>query len=86
MRTADAFDGEIHLVLTDVIMPDMNGKELVERLREVRKDVQVLYMSGYPAEVIGSQGVLDNGTNFIRKPFGIQEFTAKVRQVLDSRG
>ena len=85
LRTARAFEGTVHLVVSDVIMPDMNGKELFEELRKDRQDVQILYMSGYPADVISSQGVLDSGINFIRKPFGVQEFSAKVRQVLDSR-
>lgn len=86
LETAGSFPGDIHLVISDVIMPDMNGKELYERISEVRKDINILYMSGYPAEVISSQGVLDSGINFIRKPFSVQELTAKVRQVLDNSG
>jgi PAS domain S-box-containing protein len=86
LEKAGSFADEIHLMISDVIMPDMNGKELFERLREIRKDIKILYMSGYPAEVISSHGVLDSGINFIRKPFSVHDFAAKVRQVLDSRG
>jgi len=86
LQKAASFPGDIHLVISDVIMPDMNGKELYERISEVRKDIKILYMSGYPAEVIGTHGILDSGINFIRKPFSVQEFTAKVRQVLGSIG
>jgi PAS domain S-box-containing protein len=85
LEKAGSYAGEIHLMISDVIMPDMNGKELFERLRENRKDIGILYMSGYPAEVISSQGVLDGGIDFIRKPFSVHEFAMKVRQVLDSR-
>lgn len=86
LRTAESFAGDIHLVVSDVIMPDMNGKELFERISEVRKGVKILYMSGYPADVIGTHGVLDSGINFLRKPFSAQELTAKIRQALDGSG
>ncbi|MHB8844748.1 MAG: PAS domain-containing protein [Nitrospirota bacterium] len=86
LAKAGSFDGEIHLMISDVIMPEMNGKELFERVREIRNTIRVLYMSGYPAEVISSQGVLDGGIDFIRKPFSVHDFAMKVRQVLDSRG
>jgi two-component system cell cycle sensor histidine kinase/response regulator CckA len=83
LEKAGSFAGEIHLLATDVIMPQMNGKELYERLRAVRSGIKVLYLSGYSADVISSQGVLDSGVNFLRKPFSVHELTAKVRQVLD---
>jgi len=83
---AGTFSGEIHLAISDVIMPDMNGKEVLEKLREVRQNIKVLYMSGYSADVISSKGVLDSGVNFLRKPFSVHEFAAKVRQVLDGSG
>jgi CheY-like chemotaxis protein len=86
LRTAGSYDGEIHLVVSDVIMPDMNGKELFERLSEIRQGLEILYMSGYPADVISTHGALDSGINFLRKPFSVHEFTAKVRKLLDSRG
>ena len=86
LRIAESFTGDIHLVISDVIMPDMNGKVLFERLREVRQNLQIIYMSGYPADVIGLQGVLHSGINFIRKPFSIHELTSAIRKVLDRRG
>ena len=86
LRIVEHMPEHIHLVLSDVIMPDMNGKELYERLRQVRQDVRVLYMSGYTAEVIGAQGILDGDTEFIRKPFSAETLAAKVRQVLDAAG
>lgn len=86
LETAGSFPGDIHLVISDVIMPDMNGREVFERLSEVRKGIKILYMSGYPADVIGKHGVLDGGINFLRKPFSVQELTVKVRQVLDNSG
>jgi two-component system, cell cycle sensor histidine kinase and response regulator CckA len=86
LRTAESYAGEIHLVISDVIMPDLNGKELFEQLSEVRQGLAILYMSGYPADVISTHGALDSGINFLRKPFSVHELTAKVRQLLDSRG
>jgi PAS domain S-box-containing protein len=86
LRATESYAGEIHLVVTDVIMPDMNGKELFEQIRQARQGIRVLYMSGYPADVISKQGVLETGINFLRKSFSAKELTVKVRQVLDSSG
>jgi two-component system cell cycle sensor histidine kinase/response regulator CckA len=85
LRIAASFAEEIHLVVSDVIMPDMNGKELFEHLSAARPGLRILYMSGYPADVIGSQGLLESGVNFLRKPFSVRGLTSKVRHVLDSR-
>ena len=73
----------IHLVLTDVLMPKMSGPELIERLKKVRKDFKVLYMSGYTEKHI-LKG-LDKELNFIQKPFAIGVFAQKVRDVLDTK-
>ena len=75
----------IHLLITDVIMPDMNGKELYERISELKSGIKVLYASGYTDNVIAHHGVLDKGIHFIQKPFSIQGLSAKVRKVLDER-
>jgi two-component system cell cycle sensor histidine kinase/response regulator CckA len=76
--------GAIHLLMTDVVMPGMNGKDLFERLRLVLPGLKVLFMSGYTADVIGHHGVLDKGLHFIAKPFSRHALSQKVRQVLDS--
>jgi PAS domain S-box-containing protein len=73
----------IHLVLTDVIMPRMSGKELVDRLARVRPGIKVLYMSGYTDDAIVHHGVLDPGASFIGKPFAQEDLARKVREVLD---
>jgi PAS domain S-box-containing protein len=76
--------GPIHLLITDVVMPGMNGKELFERIRTGRPKVICLYMSGYTADVIAHHGVLDEGVRFLQKPFRIRELAEKVRAVLDA--
>jgi len=72
----------IHLLLTDIIMPDMNGKELYQKLIAIHPNSRVLYMSGYTNNVIVHHGILDEGINFIQKPFTVQNLTRKVREVL----
>ncbi len=73
----------IHLLLTDVVMPGINGRELYERLIAIRPEVKVLYMSGYTDDVIAHRGVLNAGVSFIPKPFSINALATKVRDVLD---
>jgi len=73
----------IHLILTDVVMPGMNGRQLIESLKEVRQDFKVLYMSGYTDNAIVHHGVLEMGVDFIRKPFTFEGLAKKVREVLD---
>jgi len=73
---------QIDLVLTDVLMPGMKGRELVERLAELRSDLKVLYMSAYTEDAAINIGVLNPGTDFIEKPFSPDELAAKVRHVL----
>ena len=72
----------IDLLLTDVVMPDMNGKELFARVSRIRPKLRVLFMSGYTQNVIAHHGILDEGVSFIQKPFTVQALTAKVREVL----
>jgi hypothetical protein len=79
-----ALEGTIHLLLTDVIMPGMNGRELAQRICEIRPNVKVLYMSGYTENVIGHNGMLDAGVRLLQKPFNLRDLKDKVREVLDS--
>ena len=85
LRASQQHESEIHLLLTDVIMPRMSGRMLVERLTAIRPTVKVLYMSGYTDNAIVHHGVLDAKTNFIGKPFSAADLTWKVREVLDGR-
>lgn len=73
----------MHLLLTGVIMPGMNGRQLFEALKHARPAMKVLYMSGYTGDVIAHHGVLEDGVHFIQKPFSVQTLTEKVRAVLD---
>jgi CheY-like chemotaxis protein len=80
---SEEYAGQIHLVITDVVMPHMNGRQLVERLTTARAGLKCLYMSGYTADVIAHRGVLDIGVRFISKPFSLAVLAEKVREVLD---
>jgi PAS domain S-box-containing protein len=84
MQIAVAHEAIIHLLLTDVIMPGMNGRELAQRISEIRPNVKVLYMSGYTENVIGHNGMLDNGVRLLQKPFNLRDLKGKVREVLDA--
>jgi PAS domain S-box-containing protein len=78
-----AHQGTIHLLLTDVIMPGMNGRELAQRVSEIRPNMKVLYMSGYTENAIGQNGTLDAGIKLLQKPFTLHALKATVREVLD---
>mgnify|MGYP000087237094 CR=1 FL=1 len=78
------YDHEIHLLLTDVIMPHMTGKELHRRLLEERPALKVIYMSGYSEDVIAHHGVLDEGVQFLEKPFTRLNLLQRVRDALES--
>jgi CheY-like chemotaxis protein len=83
LRLAQETTGDIHLVLTDVVMPELNGRELFESLRALRPHLRCLYMSGYPANIIAPHGMLDEGVHFIQKPFSVNDLGAKVRLALE---
>ncbi|HEY8483458.1 MAG TPA: response regulator, partial [Longimicrobiales bacterium] len=79
-----SYEGPIHLLLTDVVMPELSGRELAERLSQLRPEMKVLFMSGYTDDEIFRHGVLNAGAAFIGKPFSPQELAQKVREVLDA--
>jgi PAS domain S-box-containing protein len=76
-------EGPVHLLLTDVVMPDMSGLQLFRRVSELRAETRVLYMSGYADEAIARHGVIMEEVNFIQKPFNVKNLAAKIREVLD---
>ena len=82
LRIAEQKSGSIDLLVTDVIMPEMNGRELSNRLLERYPDLKVLFMSGYTANVIAHHGVLDEGIHFLNKPFSTKELSVKIREAL----
>ena len=82
LQIAETFAHEIHLLLTDVVMPGMSGRELAARITARRRGIRVLFMSGYTDNVITSGGVLEKGITFLQKPFSPGQLTQKVRDVL----
>ncbi len=83
IRLSREHAGEIHLLMTDVVMPEMNGRDLAKNLLSLYPDLKRLFMSGYTANVIAHHGVLDEGVYFIQKPFSMEDLAAKVREALD---
>lgn len=84
IKVGEAQAGSIHLMLTDVVMPGMNGRELAERITLLYPETKVLYMSGYTDDAISHLGVLEPGMEFIEKPFSPESLALKVRKVLDA--
>jgi PAS domain S-box-containing protein len=85
MHLAQENAGIINLLITDVIMPEMNGKELTHALQSLNPEIKSIFMSGYTADIISQHGVLEEGVNFIQKPFSLPDLSHKVRDVLDSK-
>ena len=82
IRLAGEYASDVHLLIADVVMPEMNGKELAQRLAFVKPGLKCLFMSGYTADVIAHHGVLADGVQFIQKPFSIDKIAKKIREVL----
>ncbi len=82
LAAAERHKGKIDLVITDVIMPEMGGRELVMQLAKTRPEAKVLYLSGYTEDAIISDGSVEGGTAFLQKPFTLQNLSRKVREVL----
>lgn len=85
IRICKENEGPIHLLLTDVVMPGMSGRELADRLLSLHTEIKVLYMSGYPDNAIVHHGVLEKGMNYIQKPFTVEGLVRKVRQALNGK-
>ena len=84
IRLAEEHAGEITLLITDVVMPEMNGRNLARNLLSMFPRLKRLFVSGYTANAIAHQGVLDGGVHFIQKPFSRRSLAAKVREALDN--
>ena len=80
---ARKYSGEIHLLITDVVLPEMSGKDLTEEMIKIRPEIKTLFMSGYTADIIAPHGILERGVHFVQKPFTTQSLGRKVREVLD---
>lgn len=83
LRMVQEYSGPVHLLITDVVMPEMNGKDLRDKLVILKPDLKGIFMSGYTANVIAHHGILDEGVSFLQKPFSVQALLEKVRDVLD---
>ncbi|MFO7752722.1 MAG: PAS domain S-box protein [Desulfobacteraceae bacterium] len=84
VEKAENHSGSIDLLMTDVVMPEMNGRELAGRITALYPGIRLFFMSGYTANVIAHRGVLDDGEAFIQKPFSMEDLTVKVRDILDT--
>jgi PAS domain S-box-containing protein len=85
LQLIGANTNKIHLVITDVVMPGMNGRDLADQLRTLDPESKILFMSGYTADVIAHRGILDEGVCFIHKPFSIKDLAVKVREALERK-
>jgi two-component system, cell cycle sensor histidine kinase and response regulator CckA len=83
IRLAQEHQGPVHLLITDVVMPEMGGRQLVEQLAPLKPDLNVLYLSGYTDDAVVRHGVLQADVAFLQKPFTMAALTNKVRQLLD---
>ena len=82
LELAAMHGGPIHLLLTDIVMPGISGREVAERIRALRPDIKVLYMSGYTDQVVVHQGILDEDAMFLQKPFTMTTLSSKLRELL----
>ena len=85
LRLAHEHNNKIDLLMTDVVMPEMNGLDLAEKLLSIYPDIKYLFMSGYTANVISSHGILDKTMSFIQKPFSSKDLAEKLREVLEKK-
>lgn len=85
LRLAEAHSEPIQVLLTDVVMPGLNGRELADRLRAFQRETKVIYMSGHAAEVVGDYGVRVPSDSFVAKPFTTERLVGKIREKLEYR-
>jgi two-component system cell cycle sensor histidine kinase/response regulator CckA len=83
LRIVEQGDQKIDLVLTDLVMPEMGGRELVERLRARHPALKVLFMSGYSQRAVAVDGTMPPATGFVEKPFTVEQLTQRLREILD---
>ncbi len=83
-KTGHQSQPRIDMLMTDVVMPEMNGRELARKIEKMIPGIKCLFMSGYTADVIAQHGVLEPGVNFIQKPFSLRDLAEKIRSVLES--
>ncbi|MBI9086692.1 MAG: response regulator [Desulfobacterales bacterium] len=84
MGVAETHAGKIHLLITDMVMPEMNGRDLADQLCALHPDIKTLFMSGYTASIIAHRGAMDGGMRFVQKPFSMKDLAVKVRDALDT--
>jgi CheY-like chemotaxis protein len=85
LEIAGAHKGPIHILVTDVVMPRLSGREVATRISGERPDLKVLYISGYTDDSVFRHGVLEGGVAFLQKPFNLKALAQKIREVLDSQ-
>jgi CheY-like chemotaxis protein len=85
LSMCETSDVHVDLVLTDVVMPLMNGKELRNKIEALRPGIKTIFMSGYSANVVAQRGILEEGVHLLQKPFTINELANKIREVLGKR-
>jgi CheY-like chemotaxis protein len=83
LQLTSHYQGEIHILITDVIMPEMNGRALADALRQIAPNLKCLFMSGYTADFVAHQGVLEQGLAFLQKPFTRNELAVALRELLE---
>jgi len=83
LEIARSYAGIINLMITDVVMPGMNGRQLAEQLKQIRPQIKVLFTSGYTENAIAHHGIIDSNLNFIGKPYGSRDLARKIRRILD---
>jgi CheY-like chemotaxis protein len=86
LQISKEHSGPIHALVTDVVMPQMSGPQLAGLIQTIRRDIKILYISGYTNELISDHGVLDSGTMFLQKPFSPEAFASKMHELLKKHG